>query len=197
MTRFNKLTSTMNDFLTYCNKISMLSQDATKDFNNRLKTKTFLKGSTINKEGEICNKLYFIDKGLVKHYYYLKGRIYILRFFSENSIFTALDSFTYQLPAQFITVALEDTSTIYISFKDVEELCKKHHSFETLIRKLYSWASIDVLKQLKNLIDNDATEKYNVFVSENNHLMQRISLGDVASYLGISQVSLSRIRSKK
>ena len=187
----------MNDFITYCNKFSMLSQEAIEDLRSRLKTKTFLKGSTINKEGEVCNKLFFIDKGLVKHFYYRKGRIIILRFFSENSIFTALDSFVYQLPAQFITVAMEDTSTTYISYSDIEELCKKHHSFESLIRKLYSWALLDVFKQLKDYIDNDATEKYNVFVNENKHLMQRISLGDIASYLGISQVSLSRIRSKK
>ena len=186
----------MSDFITYCNQFSLLSQEATEDFTSRLKTKTFLKGGTINKVGEVCNKLYFINKGLVKHYYYHKGRTFILRFFSENSIFTQIDSFAYQLPAQFITVTLEDTSTTYITYNDLEELCKNHHSFETLIRKLYSWASIDVLKQLKYLIDNDATERYNIFVNENKHLMQRISLGDLASYLGISQVSVSRIRSK-
>lgn len=186
----------MSDFFTYCNQFTMLSQEATKDFISRFKTKSFIKGGTINKEGEICKNLYFINKGLVKHYYSNKGRFYILHFFSENSIFTVLDSFTYQTPAQFITIALEDTSTTYITYNDVEELCRKHHSFETLIRKLFSMASINEMKRLKELIDYDATERYNIFINENNHLLQRISLGDIASYLGISQVSLSRIRSK-
>ena len=187
----------MSNFITFCNQFSSLSQEATEDFKTRFKTKTFLKGSTINKEGEICNKLYFIDIGLVKHYYYHKGRFFILHFFSENSIFTVLDSFTYQSPAQFITVALEDTSTTYLSYTDVEELCRDHHSFETLIRKLFSWASINEMKRLKDLLENDATERYNIFINENTHLLQRISLGDIASYLGISQVSVSRIRSKQ
>lgn len=187
----------MNDFITYCNQFSLLSQEATEDFKSRFKTKTFLKGGTISKEGEICNNLYFIDIGLVKLYYYHKGRFIILHFFSDNSVFTILDSFTNQSPAQFTTVALEDTSTTYVSNNDVEELCRKHHSFESLIRKLFSIALINELKRLKELFDNDATERYNIFINENNHLIQRISLGDVASYLGISQVSLSRIRSKK
>ena len=187
----------MSDFITYCSQFTLLSQEATEDFLSRLKIKSFIKGGAINKEGEICNNLYFIDIGLVKHYYYHKGRINIIHFFSENSIFTVLDSFTYQLPAQFTTVAMEDTSTTYISYNDVEELCKKHHSFETLIRKLFSMASINEMKRLKELIDYNATERYNIFINENNHLLQRISLGDIASYLGISQVSLSRIRSKQ
>jgi hypothetical protein len=47
------------------------------------------------------------------------------------------------------------------------------------------------------MLEDDATERYNGFIKDNNHLLQRISLGDIASYLGISQVSLSRIRAKK
>jgi len=47
------------------------------------------------------------------------------------------------------------------------------------------------------MLNQDATERYNNFLSEYKHILQRISLGDTASYLGMSQVSLSRIRAKK
>jgi DNA-binding Xre family transcriptional regulator len=47
------------------------------------------------------------------------------------------------------------------------------------------------------MFNNDATELYQSFTRKNQHLLQRISLGDIASYVGISQVTLSRIRSKK
>jgi len=187
----------MADFIEYLNKFSQLSKEAEEDLLPRLKSKSFKKGHVINKEGQICKNLFFIDKGLVKHYYHHKDRVFILRFFSETNFFSVLDSFANQTPAQFITIALEDTETTAIDYADFEELCRKHHSFETFSRKLFTMAAVVNLKRIKEMFDADATDLYKEFVKENHHLLQRISLGDTASYLGISQVTLSRIRAKK
>ena len=186
----------MTQFIIYSDRISALTAEAKTDFSSKLKTKSFKKGEFINKEGQICRNLYFIERGLAKHYYFHKGRIFILRFFDENQIFTSIDSFVNQSPAEFMTVALEDMETTYLDFWDVEDLCKKHHSFETFIRKVFTVISLNSLKRLKEMFDKDASELYTSFLNENHHLMQRVSLGDIASYLGISQVSLSRIRAK-
>ena len=51
--------------------------------------------------------------------------------------------------------------------------------------------------KIKEMFNNDATELYLSFSKNNQHLLQRISLGDIASYIGVSQVTLSRIRAKK
>lgn len=187
----------MPDFITYLNKFSQLSKEAEEDLLPRLKSKSFKKGQVINKEGQVCKNLFFIDKGLVKHYYYHKDRVFILRFFSETNFFSVLDSFINQTPAEFITVALEDTETTAIDHADFVDLCREHHSFETFSRKLYSMAALANLKRIKEMFDSDATELYKEFVKENHHLVQRISLGDTASYIGVSQVTLSRIRAKK
>jgi signal-transduction protein with cAMP-binding, CBS, and nucleotidyltransferase domain len=186
----------MSRFISYCNNLSPLSKGAEEDFLSKLKTKSFKKGDTINKDGQICRHLYFIESGLVKHYYFHKGRIFIMRFFCEDQIFTSIDSFVTQSPAEFMTVALEDTLTSYLDYADVEELCKRHHSFETFIRKIFTTISLNSLKRLKEMFDKDASELYTSFLAENQHLLQRVSLGDIASFLGISQVSLSRIRAK-
>lgn len=187
----------MSDFTTYVNKVSPLSKEAEEDLLPRLISKSFRKGQVINTEGQICKNLFFIDKGLVKHYYYHKDRVFILRFFSETNFFTVLDSFANQTPSQFITIALEDTETSTIDYSDFDELCRRHHTFETFSRKLFTMAAVVNLKRIKEMFDADATELYKEFINENPHLLQRISLGDTASYLGISQVTLSRIRSKK
>ncbi len=187
----------MKDFIKNVNKVSQLSKEAEEDLISRIKTKSFKKGQVINKEGQICNNLFFIDKGLVKHYYHHKERVFILRFFSESNFFTVLDSFVNQTPSQFYTIALEDTETSAIDYSDFEELCSKHHSFETFSRKIFTMVAVVNLKRIKEMFDADATELYEEFINENNHLLQRISLGDVASYLGMSQVTLSRIRAKK
>jgi signal-transduction protein with cAMP-binding, CBS, and nucleotidyltransferase domain len=187
----------MTDFVNYMKTISPLPQEVTTDILSKLKSKTFAKGDFINKQGQLCRDLFFIEKGLVKHYYHSKNRIFILRFFPENNLFTILDSYINQTPAEFITIALEDTSLTYLEYGDVEELCRNHHSFETFMRKYISIAASNILKRNKEMLEDDATERYNGFIKDNNHLLQRISLGDIASYLGISQVSLSRIRAKK
>jgi CRP-like cAMP-binding protein len=80
---------------------------------------------------------------------------------------------------------------------DIEVLCRKHHCIETLFRKLFSFASIGMMKRISEMLEDNATERYGIFLSENGGLLQRISLGDLSSYLGITQVSLSRIRSGK
>jgi len=187
----------MSDFIKYLNNVSLLSKEAEEDFFPRLKSKSFKKGQVINKEGEICKNLFFIDKGLVKHYYHHKDRVFILRFFSETNFFTVLDSFANQTPSKFITIALEDTETTTIAYADFDELCRKHHSFETFSRKLFTMAAVVNLKRIKEMFEADAAELYEEFINENQHLLQRISLGDTASYIGISQVTLSRIRARK
>jgi signal-transduction protein with cAMP-binding, CBS, and nucleotidyltransferase domain len=187
----------MSDFIKYVNKFSELSKEAEEDLLPRLKSRSFKKGQIINKEGQICKNLFFIDKGLVKHYYHHKDRVFILRFFSETNFFTVLDSFVNQTPSRFITIALEDTETTTIDYADFDELCRKHHSFETFSRKLFTMAALVNLKRIKEMFDEDATELYKEFMNENHHLLQRISLGDTASYIGISQVTLSRIRARK
>jgi CRP-like cAMP-binding protein len=186
----------LTDFIKYINNVSPLSKEAEAELSARLKSKTFKKGQLINKQGQICRKLYFINKGLVKHYYHHKNRTFIIRFFSEHNVFTVLDSFVRQTPAEFMTIALEDSELTYLDDQDVEALCRNHHSFETFIRKTFSMAAVINLKRIKEMFDADATELYKSFVKENKHLLPRISLGDIASYLGISQVSLSRIRAK-
>ena len=187
----------MMDFVKCCSTISTLTPEAADEMMGKLKFQDFKKGDLVNKQGQICRNFFFIDKGLVKHYYHNKNRVFILRFFSENSIFTVLDSFINQTPAEFITIALEDSTLTFLDYNDIEELCRKHHSFESFMRKYISFAAVNTLKRAKEMLEDDATERYNSFVKENNHLLQRISLGEIASYIGISQVSLSRIRGRK
>jgi CRP-like cAMP-binding protein len=112
-------------------------------------------------------------------------------------LFSVLDSFTSQTPSLYNVIALEDTELTYITQIELELLCRKHHCIETAFRKLLSFAVTVMMKRVSEMLEENATERYNNFLSENGHLLNRISLGDLANYLGISQVSLSRIRSKK
>jgi CRP-like cAMP-binding protein len=186
-----------NDFIQFCNRLSPLNKEATKDLFDVLKYKSIKKNDYLLKCGEVCRHLYFIDEGLTKTYFINKGKDFIMKFFSENSMFTVLDSFLSQAPSKYMVLALEPTTITYITHTELEALCKKHHCFETFFRKVISLALTSMMKRISETLERNATERYHDFVNGNPSLIQRISLGDLASYLGITQVSLSRIRARK
>ena len=187
----------MTDFIKFCNQLSPLEKETTDDLVNKLKTKTFQKGDYILRSGDVCRNLFFIDNGLVKLCFTEENKEFIMRFFPENALFTLLDSYLTQAPATYEIICLESTTITSIRNEEMEFLCKKHHSVETFFRKLVSLAALNMMKRISEMLEENATQRYKNFVRENNHLLQRISLGDLANYLGITQVSLSRIRAKK
>ncbi len=187
----------MIDFIKFCNQLAPLEKETTDDLVNKLKTKTFQKGDYILRSGEVCRNLFFIDKGLVKLCFTKEDKEFIMRFFPENALFTQLGSYLTQIPSTYEIICLEATTITSIRNEEMESLCKKHHSIERFFRKLVSLAALNMMNRISEMLEENATQRYKNFVKENNHLLQRISLGDLANYLGITQVSLSRIRAKK
>lgn len=187
----------MNDFQNFCNQFSSLDFKATNELSIAVKTKTFEKGDFVLEFGKTCQYLYFINEGLLKINSFTNDKEFIMRFFSENTLFSVFDSFITQTPATSNIIALEKTTVTMISYKSMEEICKKNHSMETFYRELLSKATVRMTKRIREMLEEDATIRYNHFVTENHSIMQRISLGDIAKYLGITQQSLSRIRNQK
>lgn len=187
----------MADFLQFCNQFSPLDQEAMDALFENLKVKSYKKGEYIIQTGEICKHLYFINEGLTKVFFIKNDKEFINVFGIENRLFTLFESYVTQTPSNFNIIALEPTTITLISYAEMDKLCKKYHSIETFFRKLASLAATKMTRRISEMLEENATERYNLFVKENNQILQRISLGDLASYLGITQQSLSRIRAKK
>lgn len=187
----------MADFLQFCNRFSELDEPASFELFRNLETKTFQKGDFLLKAGTRCSHLFFINEGLGKIFSTKDEKEFITRFFSENLLFSAFESYLTKTRSNFAIIALETTTVTLISQKNMEELCNKHHCIETFFRKLVSLATLKMIKRIREMLEENATERYNQFVRENGSIFQRISLGDLAKYLGITQQSLSRIRGQK
>jgi CRP-like cAMP-binding protein len=191
-------TKHMNEFVKYIHNISPLDDEAKADIEGRLESKDYKKGDIIISEHRVCENLFFLKSGLVKLYFIGDGgKEIILRFFSESSPFSSLESFLGQNITPHTVLALEPTNVDFISKQNIEDLCQKYHSFERFYRLTLSRVIINMINRISELMKDDATTRYNKVVSKNNALMQRISLGDLANYLGITQVSLSRIRASR
>ncbi|WP_293308249.1 Crp/Fnr family transcriptional regulator [Pedobacter sp. UBA5917] len=182
------------DFIGFVERLCPLGNDAATIFSQQLVTVRFNKGETILKQDGICRYVYFINSGLVKTWFESKDRSFIMRFFAEGNMFTVLDSYLAQQPSAYAVEALENTVLTRISKTDMDKLCARFHTAETFFRKLISMASVNMMSRIGEILEEQASVRYENFLGENPDLVQRISLGDMASYLGITQVSLSRIR---
>lgn len=187
----------MATFVMAFNQLAPLDSIAAEDLQGALVTKQFSRGELILKQSTVCNKLYFINSGLVKTFFNNDDKEFIMRFFPERTFCSVLDSFTTQKPSLYNVIALEDTVLSYLTQIELELLCRKHHCIETAFRNLLSFAVTMMMKRISEMLEENATARYNNFLTANGNLLNRISLGDLASYLGITQVSLSRIRGKK
>jgi len=183
------------NFLDFAASLTNLEDEAKEALASKLYTKQYDKGELILATGTVCNRIYFIDSGLVKTFFYTDTREFIMRFFSEGNMFTVLDSFLTRQPSTYAVLTLEPTHITYLNDADLDQLCVRYHSMETFFRKLLSLAALNMMDRIGNTLEEKAQVAYYRFLKEHGKLLQRISLADLASYLGITQVSLSRIRS--
>lgn len=155
------------------------------------------KGTTLVRQGEVCGEIYFVEKGLLKVMSMNGDREFVLRFFPENAFVTIVDSFTEQKPSHFRLVALEDSELLVINHNAFEALCAESHAVANLFRKINQWVAAAMMKRIQEVLANDAAQQYAKFLEEQAAIVQRISLGELAKYIGVTQVSLSRIRAQK
>ncbi len=187
----------MHDLLQFCQQFSPLDEETLEELAKNLKTKTVTKGDYFLRAGEVCKNLYFMNEGLAKMFFIKDDKEFINVFCPDGRLFTVFESYVTQTPSNFNLIALEPTTVTLIRYEDMERLCKKHHCMETFFRKLVSLAATKMTRRISEILEENATKRYNHFVTENNYIMKRINLGDLASYLGITQQSLSRIRAQK
>lgn len=193
----NQTIDKMKDIIQFSNRIAKLDSEAAKDFSQTLITETFQKGDYILKANEVCKHFYFIEQGLTKSFFYNDEKEFIMTFFKENMMFTEISSYLTQRPSKYMILVLEPTVVRSIHQSQIESLCAKHHCIETMFRKIFSMSSIGMMARISEMLEENATARYQNFLTNNGELLQRISLGDLAKYLGITQVSLSRIRAGK
>ena len=155
------------------------------------------KGDFLFEEGTVCQKVYFIEKGLARIYYLSNSGKEITSWFSEeNSFIAAIDSLYYRKPTCNFCEALEDSVIYTINYSELEDLLNKENGARLAFHVLY-----EVMRRMADYIVSlkfqSAEERYCTLMKDHPSIFQRVSLGHIASYLGITQETLSRIRAGK
>lgn len=151
--------------------------------------KHYSKGTVIVRECQVCQYVYFIEKGLTKILSINGEREFIMRFSPENSFVCIVDSFTEQSPSNFRLVAIEDSDVLLLHHDRYEAICNENHQTANLFRKINQRAAANMTKRISEVLINDGSQLYQKFLRENGALIHRISLGDMAKYIEVTQVS--------
>jgi CRP-like cAMP-binding protein len=186
----------MEAFIEHIKQYIHLSAEAEEAILQTALLEEVPKGHIILKEGKTCKRMYFLLSGTVRIYFYQKGKDITHWIYPDQMSFTSWGSFLLRKPAAEYIEVIEDATLVSLSYDDWQELYLKFPELER-------YGRLTVEEQM-GLIDDfykgyyflTAKEKYDLLIEVYPSIIQRANLGYIASMLGISQETLSRIRGK-
>ena len=185
----------MKLLLDYIRHYVRLSQNEETVLTTSFKTKRYSKGNILINEGEVCEKLFFILKGTCRTAHDHPLKEVTTWIYPEGYFLTAWSSFIMGSPSLEMIQVLEDDSEVaFITKPTLNQLYEEHRTIERFGRLLAEeqLALMDDYSRGYSLMS--AKEKYETLLSFFPDVIQRVNLGYVASMLGITQETLSRIR---
>ncbi|MEW5847027.1 MAG: Crp/Fnr family transcriptional regulator [Bacteroidota bacterium] len=149
------------------------------------------------KEGKICKYIGFVKKGILRAYIFDDFANEITtEFYPEESLIISFDSFNNQIPSKENIRAIEDAELMVISFEKQKELYQLVPAWNQICKDLADSISKEMLERTRQFQTMTATERYNDFCKKHPDILQRVTLGFIASYIGVDIATLSRIRKK-
>lgn len=174
-----------------------LSAVCKQEFILKSKIKTFKRGEIIVREGQYAEKAYLIIEGCARAYYLKDGKDISDWFAFENQFMASIVSLFSDNPSPHYIEFIEDATVIEFSKNTMTLLSKKHHDFERFISKVVTETMLGLCERLYTIQFNKANERYNHLITIHPTITNRIPLTHIASYLGITLETLSRIRNPK
>uniref|UniRef100_A0A7V2ZMH2 Crp/Fnr family transcriptional regulator n=1 Tax=Ignavibacterium album TaxID=591197 RepID=A0A7V2ZMH2_9BACT len=184
----------MNEMIEVLNSISPLGKTEQEALAKICSRKSYKKNTVLLQLGEVSRKLYFIIKGLGRVYYIRDGNDVTDYFAMDMSFLGGLPSYFTGEPSHKAMELLEDSEVIEIYNYEFEKLCDKYHQIEKCGRKLAIIAFVECQAEIESIRFLSAKERYFEFEKKYPGIINRAPLKHIASYLGTTQVSLSRIR---
>lgn len=191
-----ELQACANPLVEYINQIYPLSEKIIEFIHTNTHFKKLARGKFLLKPGEVCGHYYFICKGVLRSYLKYGNKEITIWINPENEITTAIRSMSNNKPSDEYIQALEDCELVVIPFESMQELYEQFPEMNMVGRKLLEeyYAASEERVYIGRI--PNAKSRYDHFIETRPELVNRIPLKHVASYLGITLETLSRLRSK-
>ena len=186
----------VNNLLSSIQNLITLSQTERDLVISLFKKKTYKKGDFFLAEGQICKKVGFVAKGLMRYYINHDGEEKTYAFSQENNFVCNYESFLPQNPSAKIIQALEDCDVLVISHQDLQMFYTNIREGERFGRIVIEAVFLQLLQDISSFYIESPVRRYERFIKNHADLQQRISQYHIASYVGVKPQSLSRIRKR-
>lgn len=187
----------MNTYLDKINLfISQLDSETLSALDEISIAKTFKKGEFLLRQDDVCKSSYFIEKGIVRKYYLNDGKEITTELIFENDLAISFESYLTQCPSREFIQAISDITVSKIDYYEFREAKKQYPKLMELDLMLTEYYAIWLEDRLFQFHTLDATQRYSQLLTRQSHIVHYVPLTYIASYLGISLETLSRIRAK-
>ncbi len=187
----------MNNLKNYIESITEFSENSWAILSNCLTEIDYKKNELLLKEGQVCKSIFFIKTGICKSYYNLEGKEINTAFYFENDFATNITSLRASSTSAYNIMAYEKTKVIAIHKTKLLEAYQLSHQIETFGRLVLERIMAKQEEHSDSFKLLTPKQRFDTLVSKHPEFLQRVSLTQTASYLGISRETLSRFRAIK
>lgn len=184
-----------NNLKVFFKSFNILTDSEIEDFIQLLSYKNYKKSDYFIKEGEICKQVAFVLSGSLRSYYIsdkAEEITYCITF--PNNLMTAYSSFLTEQPTEENIQAITQTELLIISKEKIETLVQQNKNWIYFLKYIAEQQYIELEKRIFKLQKSDAAKRYADLMKNEPEYIQKIPLQYLASFLGVSQRHLSRIR---
>ena len=177
--------------------ISPLSPGMMNIFLNAWQHWTVPKDHFLVREREVCDYIFFIRKGIARIYYYKSEKEITEWIATDEQFFLSIISFFERTSSRLIIQTVEPSEVMGIHYNDLNRLASQYHEIETLYRKMLAASLILSQYRMDSIQFETAQQRYEKLLQNAPKIIQRVPLSYIASFLGVTLETLSRIRSAK
>ena len=161
------------------------------------KAETISAKTVLLRQGEVSTRIFFIVSGILRLYYVDKdGKDVSFQFFFENQLVSSFESFYLEKESKFYIESLEETKLLSISKTDFESLLKEIPQLQRFVTEFVCDRFFNYTNIFLSQIKSSPEERYLELIKDDPQILERVPHHYIASYLGITPVSLSRIRNR-
>ncbi len=183
-------------FKDWLTQVSFLTEQDCDLFQPYLKLKHYQAKDYFLTEGKTCQEIGFINKGCFRTYYLSEGKEINTRFILENDFVVDFDSFIQQKQSKYFIQALEDTEFVSFNLEALQNAYSVSKNWERFGRIMAEQSYKMTTERVESFLFLDGEQRYLDLMKNQPHLLERIPLYHIASYLGLERESLSRLRKK-
>jgi CRP-like cAMP-binding protein len=180
----------------YQNLIPAMQEEEWHTIQEKFTVQQLKRNELLTRNGEVCQKVSFIRKGLLRMFYIVDGKEISTAFARQNEYLAQYDSFLTRTPSAGNIDALEDCELINLSYDDIQNLYQSFPVFERFGRKVAEMLFIMISSQTNRLLTLTPEERYQQLQEEQSYILQRVPQYMIASYIGITPEHLSRLRKR-